>query len=56
MKANEENIGQSKTIIPYQTGNNNTKFRNNIMIITKQGIPEITSDNVEKLLVNKKID
>ena len=54
-KTYEENVGSTKTKIPYQTRNNNTKFKNNIKIITKPGTPIVTSDNVEKLLKNKRI-
>ena len=55
LKAYDENVCSTKTEIPHQTRNNNTKFKNNIKIIAKSGTPIITANNVEKLLRNKRI-
>ena len=46
-------LAQLKTKSLIQTRNNNSKFKNNIKIITISGTPIITSDNAEKLLKNK---
>ena len=53
LKEYEENVGSTNTKIPYQTRNNNAKFKNQLTIIKKSGTSIITTNKVEKLLKNK---
>ena len=54
-KTYEENVGSTKTKIPYQTRNNNTILKTIINIIAKPSTPILTISNVEKLIKNKRI-
>ena len=49
-KSIRRKVGSTKIKIPYQTGKNKAKLKNNLKIITKQATPIITPDSIEKIV------